>query len=396
MLGNGGLEHMNTRIGPTAAALTALALYAGAAQAAVVCQKGTKLTLRPDACKSNETQVGSLAGGDPSGIWAFDSGTIFDASGLEPLFLVLDADGTGRLNASGGDGGVITCASLAYSLGVNSTLVLDLPSFSEISATRVHPYTLGASTLELRDAAGRTGSFTRADAVDPAAECGTLTQAALFTGLPEPSFFSGLAYDGANLRYEEDNTGNVFPVDPATGAAGTPILLDNTQFTHVHAVQDGDFWTHCGCGGSEEAGRVTALDSLVDEVETESELGDEIGVRAIAYDATGGVLWLHGSNDAGQGRLLKVDASGEPDVLLTAFDLDAFLSGLAFDGTSLWGVNFFGQSLVRIDPATGTATGNFRIPNTSATWSGVAVVDSELALLGATGTEGVILKVARP
>lgn len=387
---------MDARSGLTTAALAALALCAGAAQAAVVCQKGTKLTLRPDACKSNETQVGSLAGGDPSGIWAFDSGTIFDASGLDPLFLVLDADGTGRLNASGGDGGVITCASLAYSVGVNSTLVLELPSFSELSATRVHPYTLGASTLELRDAAGRSGSFTRADAVDPTAECGTLTQTALFTGLPDPEFFSGLAYDGASLHYEEENTGNVFPVDPATGTAGTPILLDSTQFTHVHAVQDGDFWTHCGCGGSQEAGRVTALDALVDEVQTDTELGDEIGVRGIAYDPTGGVLWLHGSNDAGQGRLLAVDASGEPDLLVTAFDLDAFLTGLAFDGTNLWGLNFSGQSVVRIDPATGMATGNFRIPNSSATWTGVAVVGSELALLGGTGSEGMILKVTRP
>jgi hypothetical protein len=387
---------MDARSGLTTAALAALALCAGAAQAAVVCQKGTKLTLRPDACKSNETQVGSLAGGDPSGIWSFDSGTIFDASGLDPLFLVLDADGTGRLNASGGDGGVITCASLAYSVGVNSTLVLELPSFSELSATRVHPYTLGASTLELRDAAGRSGSFTRADAVDPAAECGTLTQTALFTGLPEPEFFSGLAYDGANLRYEEAETAKVFPVDPGTGAVGTPLALGNTQFTHVHAMQAGDFWTHCGCGGSEEAGRVTALDALVDEVETDGELGDEIGVRAIAYDPAGGVLWLHGSNDAGQGRLLAVDASGEPDLLVTDFDLDAFLTGLAFDGTSLWGLNFSGQSLVRIDPATGTATGNFRIPNTSATWTGVAVVGSELVLLGGTGSEGVILKVTRP
>jgi hypothetical protein len=374
----------------------ALALCSPAAQAAVVCQKASKLTLRADACKANESQVGSLAGGDPSGIWAFDSGTLFAGSGLEPLFLVLDQDGTGRLNAGGGDGGVITCASLAYSVGVNSTLVMELPSFGEFSATRVHPYTLAASTLELRDASGRSGSFTRADAVDPAAECGTLSQTALFTGLPEPEDFSGLAFDGVSLHYEEENTGNVFPVDPATGVAGTPILLDSSQFTHVHAVQDGDFWTHCGCGGSPEAGRVTAADVLVDEVQTDTELGDEISVRGIAFDPAGGVLWLHGTNDAGQGRLLKVDASGEPDLLVTAFDLDAFFSGLAFDGTSLWGLNAPGQSLVRIDPATGVATGNFRIPNTSADWTGVAAVDSELVLLGSSGSEGVILKVSRP
>ena len=108
------------------------------------------------------------------------------------------------------------------------------------------------------------------------------------------------------------------------------------------------------------------------------------------------MLWIHGRNDSNEGRLLKVDPSGEPDVLLAAFDLDAELSGLAFDGTLLWGLNRDGQSVVRIDPATGQATGNFTIPNKSARWTGIAVVGSELVLLGATGTEGALLKVSIP
>jgi hypothetical protein len=51
---------------------------------------------------------------------------------------------------------------------------------------------------------------------------------------------------------------------------------------------------------------------------------------------------------------------------------------------------------VRIDPATGAATGNFKIPNAVADWRGVAVVGDELVLLGDTGLEGALLKVAIP
>jgi hypothetical protein len=51
---------------------------------------------------------------------------------------------------------------------------------------------------------------------------------------------------------------------------------------------------------------------------------------------------------------------------------------------------------VRIDPATGQATGNFLIPNRAASWRGIGVVGAALALVGDTGTEGRILKVTRP
>jgi hypothetical protein len=97
-------------------------------------------------------------------------------------------------------------------------------------------------------------------------------------------------------------------------------------------------------------------------VQTGPELGDQIGVRAIAFDAASAFLWLHGTSVSGQGRLLSVDPSGEPDVLLAGFDLDAFLTGLAFDGTSLWAVNFGGQSIVRIDPVLGPGDGQLRDP----------------------------------
>jgi hypothetical protein len=378
-------------------ATLAFALCGGPANAAVVCQKGNKVKLRATACKPAETQVATVGGDDPTGIWEFASGTLFDDSGQDTRFLVFNGDGSGRLNLSGGDGGVITCGTFTYARAANQTLTLDLESIGYLG-TRVLQFELAGTTgLSLTNAAGRSGAFEQASAIDPSADCEALTQTGLLTGLPEPEFFTGLAFDGTSLFYEEEGSSLVYPIDPATGTPGTPLTIENTQFTHVHASQGSDFWTHCGCGGSPEAGRIgPAGGALVDEVKTDTELNDEVGVRSIAFDPAAGVLWIHGRNDSNEGRLLKVDPSGEPDVLLAAFDLDADLSGLAFDGTVLWGLNRDGQSVVRIDPTTGQATGNFTIPNKSARWTGIAVVGSELVLLGATGTEGALLKVAIP
>jgi hypothetical protein len=208
-----------------ATGLAVLALAAQGAGAAVVCQKGKRIKLRAEACKASETQIGSIGGGDPTGIWEFQSGTLFDVTGQDPRFLVLNGDGSGRLHLSGGDGGVITCGSFSYARGANAALTMDLESIGYLG-TRVYPFALdGTAGLDLTDAGGRAASFTRATAVDPAADCGTLVQTGLFTGLPLPEFFSGLAFDGTSLWYEEQNTRQVFPVDPTTGLVGTPIRI---------------------------------------------------------------------------------------------------------------------------------------------------------------------------
>jgi hypothetical protein len=394
---NLGNARRGYRFGKAASWILIAILTSHAAEAAVICQKDRLVKFRAVACKPGWTQLANVGGApDPSGIWEVAGGTLFDVTGLEARFLVLERSGAGRLNLSGGDGGVLTCGSFNYARGETPTLTMDLESIGYLG-TRVMRYSLESTDeLGLVGADGRTAELTRADAVAPDAECGTLPEVTLFAGLPVPEFFGGLAFDGAQLWYEVQNVGEIVPVDPGTGAAGPRREFGANQFTHVHASAGADFWTHCGCGGSEEAGLVTAANRLVDEVETGEELGEDINVRGIAFDPASGRLWLHGTNAENQGRLLRVDPSGEPDVLVEAFDLDASFSGLAFDGTSLWGLNRSGQSLARIDPTTGRATGNFKIPNFFAEWRGVAVVGTELVLLGDTGVEGALLKLQLP
>lgn len=376
-----------------AAAACALATLGQAAGAAVVCQKGAKVKLRADACRPLETRLATLGGEDPSGIWEFTGGKLFDYSGFQPEFLVLNADGSGRLNVSGGDGPVLSCGPLQYALGANRTLVVDDLDF--VLDTRVYRFALEGDGLELIDAVGRTASFARADAVDPAKECGSLVRGTLFTGLPRPEQPSGLVYDGAELWYNEEDTDRLVPVDPATGAARPPVAFTSSAYVHA-SLANGDFWTHCNCGGSEEAYRVTRAGQQVDQVNTGTELGEEIGVDAIAFDTTTGVLWLYGWNDANQGRLLKVDAGGEPDALLEAFDLDAYITGMSFSGNQLWALNAYGQTVMRIDPATGQVTGTFLIPDRSASWRGIAATGSQLFVLGDTGSEGAVLSLQMP
>jgi hypothetical protein len=384
-------------MGKLALALLLGLAIADAAGAAVICQKAARVKLRADACKAGWTQLAVVGGAsDPSGIWQFTGGTLFDATRLEPRFLVLEPNGAGRLNLSGSDGGVLTCGSFSYSRGETPTLTMDLESIGYLG-TRVMRYSLdGADALELVGADGRAAELARADAVAPDAECGSLTEVALFTGLPMPEFWSGLVFDGLELWYELENVSEIISVDPATGLTGTQREFGSGQFNHPHASFGPDIWTHCACGGSQEAGRVTFANTLADEVRTGEELAEEMSVRAIAYDPAADFLWLHGRNRESQGRLMKVDPGGEPDVLVQAFDIDADFSGLAFDGVSLWGLNRSGQSLARIDPATGQTTGNYKIPNAFAHWRGVAVVGAELLVLGDTGLEGAILKLGLP
>jgi hypothetical protein len=383
--------------GLVAVALAVWSFSPHAADAAVICQKGSRVKFRADACKPGWTQLAAVGGGagDPSGSWEFSSGTLFDSFGLVPRFLVLAPDGSGRVNFAGGEGGVLTCLSLNYARSETPTLTVEIESAFG-SSTRVLRYALDGDHLDLFGPERRSAGLTRADAVPADVDCASLTEVTLFSDLPIPDSNSGLAYDGTQLWYQLDNVGKIVAVDPGTGAAGEPEDFGARQFEHIHAASGADFWAHCNCGSNEEAGLVTRDEVVADTVNTLDELADEISLNAIAFDAASGTLWLHGRADDGGGRLLKIDPSGEPDVLLAAFDLDADLTGLAFDGASLWAVDRSGQSLVRIDPATGVATGTFEIPNHFAFWQGVAVVGTELAVLGSTGLEGAILKVALP
>jgi hypothetical protein len=55
---------------------------------------------------------------------------------------------------------------------------------------------------------------------------------------------------------------------------------------------------------------------------------------------------------------------------------------MSFGGNALWALNQYGQSVMRIDPATGQVTETFLIPDRSADWRAIAVVGNQLFVLG--------------
>ena len=59
-------------------------------------------------------------------------------------------------------------------------------------------------------------------------------------------------------------------------------------------------------------------------------------------------------------------------------------------------LNAYGQTVMRIDPATGQVTGTFLIPDRSANWRGIAATGSQLFVLGDTGSEGAVLSLQMP
>lgn len=374
---------------PIVLALLAAALLGEAAGAAVVCQKGKKVKLRADACRQKETRIATVGGADPTGIWEPTSGTLFDVEGLRPELLVLNADGTGRLNLAGGQGLIRTCALLTHARDGNGSLVVD--DYGIALYARVYRFELeGDDVLRLSDAVGQTATFERLAAVDPNRDCGSLAQTSLVTGLPRPDQSSGLAFDGTHLWYTEDDAERLLAIDPESGALAESLAI---PYRYVHATQGADFWAH---GRNSFALRVTRPGADVDEVGTEQELGDQVSVDAIAFRGATGTLWIHGWNDQ-HGRLLEVNAAAEPDALLKGFDLDASVTGMTFAGSTLYAIHVGGQSVMRIDPATGVVTGTFLIPDRSAYWRGIAAIGDRLYLLGEDSAgRGSLLEVETP
>jgi hypothetical protein len=336
-----------------------------------------------------------FGGGGLTGIWQRSSGSLFaDQTSSQPEFLVLNADGTGNLNLREPNTGVLTCGGLFHSTS-EAALVLDLSQFGFGTPVLLTSQPDG-STLALREVGGDSATFTRAAAAG--AQCSAFTVNARFDGLSVvPDGFSGLAFDGASLWYEEDNTGMVFPIDPATGVLGTPVDLgSSSQFTHVHAMQGTDFWAHCGCGGSQDAQRRTMAGATVDSVDTETDLADRIGIRGIAYDGVGNVLFLHGrSANTGVQRLLRVNSNAEPDVLLGAVDFPVPLRSMTWDGANLWAiVSFSPPVVIRVDVNTATATATYAVPDATVEWQGIAAVGSHLFLVGRKSDKGVLINVS--
>src|SRR5262245_7383024 len=316
-------------------------------------------------------------------------------------FLVLNDDGTLELLSQDEGSDTLFCNHGVYST-THDGLVLEIRrEFSSVTILFLRDQPDG-QTLVLTDVTGEESVFDREAAVPASLECLTLNVQTVHSGYSAvPTFFTGLAFDGTFLWFTDENEEDVFPIDPMTGALGVPVQLVASQFQMVHACQGTDFWTHCRCGGSQEAQRRTQADVFVDQVDTENDLLNEISVRGIAYDAVGNVLWLHGfGRDDRIARFLQVDSNAEPDVLLSSDDFNVDLLSIAWDGTNMWGITSI-QNIVRIDVGTFKATATYETPDVNVEWRGIASapassgIGTSLYLIGrdtVTG-EGVLAEV---
>jgi hypothetical protein len=361
-----------------------------AASALVGCETPSgKLKLRPEACKAEREQLAFDAGADPAGVWRWTAGPPAEGSDDSFLeYLVLAADGSGRLHRRQRASGSLDCRDLAYARSLSGTLTVDAHgSGAEVWTGRLP----APDALELTDAGGATTRFERASAVDPAFECVELAEDRRVTGLPAPSSFTGLAFDGTQLWYTAFDGERVQPVDAGTGVPGTPLDI-GAPFNELHAMQAGDFWTHCACGNVGETWRVTPAGAFVDEVRPGPGFGEELSLGAIARDEVASVLWLYGYSFAAQTRrLLQVQSDAEPDVLLSSLDVRFYVRALTWDGAALWGLN--GPSLFRIDPVTGLVTGTYHLPDESVDWMGVAAANGSLFVIGRSAGDGVLVTV---
>lgn len=345
-----------------------------------------------DQADTNGDGIGDACG--VAGIWRLVSGPTPSQPEQDEMTLevmVFDASGGGDMYMRIEDSDALSCAQgLLYSES-DGMLVLDTTA-SGIAVYQVaRP---SADTLELLDVSSDTLAFTRLTAVPAEVMCDELTVEATFTDFTEPeqeaNEATGLAYDGTDtLWYTNDADLDFVPFDLTTEALGAVFdpPLGFGQYTYVHDMQAGDYWVHCNCGLNSDVRRLQPDGTIVDQVDTLADLGQEINIESLAMDADSGSLWMQGRTPDEPRRqlLLQVNSAAEPDVLLESYDIGTEIRGLTWDGTHLWGVVRPMRTIsvvVQIDPANGEIMNAYANPDPDLRLQAIAAVGDDFYLLG--------------
>lgn len=340
----------------------------------------------------------------PFGVWRLTSGSFFiEFDPYESVILVLNGNGTGHwtlrnvatsallrvdlLHVRSGDELQVSFIGLGGGIGATYSFVLD-----DADTMRL----VGQSSTPKGLVDGRIGLLSREPQLPDEFRLRTFDVVNRFDELERPVSINDLVTDGTVLIYQTPDVefGAVQKIDPDTGT----VLETFTSFSgaqHIQTTQDAGFWSHCGCGGSEDA-RLT--DGTVSDVVDTADLGAEIQIRAMAFDPVGRVLWFQGTNQ-GAGRILKVDADAEPDVLLDSGPFDEFLAGMAWDGAELWMIvsnAVESMTILRVDATTLDVVETYRSPDTTVQWTGIVFLGERQFLLGIDpADEGVIVEVSK-
>ncbi len=350
----------------------------------------------------------------PYGVWVLKSGSMLPnfITGLatftetaDVTALILNSDGTGRVFFRDRLTGAKDCVRTLVVFD-GRTLVLDFSAETTTdfefniaieNATFFFPVVeLEESTLGLADEQGNIGLFVRRNALPPGVVCEPLQVVDRFEGLPDPQFFSDLVLFNGDLIFNSGLANQIEAFDLDTDTLIAPLGPTGSRL--VQTSEDGFLWTHCGCGGSRDAFKRT-LSTVVDTVESETEMGGPITFRAMAYVPTTDRLWIHGRSFADSfGRFYVVNTNGEPDFVEQTFSFNRDLRALAFDGTHLWGIaTIASQTVVKIDPATAQVVESYELPDENVSWSGLEVEGGHIYMLGTDlAGEGVVVRLIRP
>lgn len=288
---------------------------------------------------------------------------------------------------------VPVCAELVYAAsGDDAVAVYAEDVFARGSATQLFLYErVSADVLALTDEDGNRQTFARVASVPTEDACVTVGTTRRVEGLEVDLRFGNLLSDGTDLRIVDDASA-VYRIDLAAEALVLQGDLGLTAYDQAVTMQGATFWAHCGCGGSQDVQRLQLGGAQVDAIDTATDLGLEISVRAAAWD--GSVLWLAGySYDSASQLLLEVDSDPEPDVLLASVELGVAPQAMtAMDG-DLWTlVDIFGPRLVRIDPASGSVVEVVELPEPGeeGRYTGLAALGGELYLLFQTSGSSLV------
>lgn len=262
-------------------------------------------------------------------------------------------------------------------------------------------YETSGDTLTLTDGQGRTATFGKVAEV-PAGVRNELLEptSSVLLNLPVGvAYGSNLLSDGTQLWVVGADR-KAYPIDPATGVAGTgQTLTTHSSYFHAVTMQGGDFWVHCNCGTIQDIKCMRLGGSEIDAVDTGADLGNSIAIGAGAWD--GSRLWLWGRNRSSNHReLLRVDSDAEPDSLEQVFAFDTrTLRRLAYHDGALWGLfRFAGWQVAKLDPAAGRVAQSYVLPvldEDAGYLLGIASLGNKLYLLSEDG-DGYKLLAVQP
>ena len=330
-----------------------------------------------------------------AGSWQLESGVLFPAGdeidAIDYIELVATTDsgraGTGTVFGSSASG-LLGCGPVLFAELESGSVAFEVPDLGVVLDVRALERP-DDDVLLLTDSAGQTVELHRVEAIPDEARC---VEASPIASVPLPieADRSGLVPDGTALWYEAAD-GTWIPYNPADDTFGAAEAIPFTvgQFTHIHALQDADFWAHCGCGQNRSLRRLARdTGNTVDEVDTNT-FSEPVNVRGIAFD--GDSLLVTGNDPFSfESKILVVATSpGVPAELLSAKELGFRTQGLGLRGGQVWTITqALGSTLVRFDPVTGNVLDSAKLPRDLTATGAIAWIDDTAYVLGRFEPDG--------